>query len=281
METLAFVHAAVGYESPNPEPTLRSFQNMLPSSTVVGAVGASLVLSGLVMGSSAEAVVGVGSKGQAVTNVQSALRNFGIITAVDGSYGSQTQAAVREFQRQRGLTADGVVGPRTAIALGIATSSTLGPYAVGGGGGGGTTSPGGAISPNTVTITASRLRIRALATSNSAQVGSLSRGQQVQIDRSQQSNGFVKLAGREGWIALTYTSATGTGTGGGGVVTGSSAIVRTSGGRLNVRNQPSSTATVVDRVANGATISITGRQSGGWYELTRGGWASGQFLRVQ
>ncbi len=36
---------------------------------------------------------------------------------IDGIWGRQTQAAVREFQRQRGLTVDGVVGPLTLAAL--------------------------------------------------------------------------------------------------------------------------------------------------------------------
>lgn len=36
---------------------------------------------------------------------------------IDGDFGSQTQAAVREFQRRSGLVADGIVGPMTAAAL--------------------------------------------------------------------------------------------------------------------------------------------------------------------
>ena len=61
----------------------------------------------------------VGSRGDAVRKVQFWLRiaatNFSSIPspAVDGIFGSGTETAVKAFQRQFGLTADGVVGPAT------------------------------------------------------------------------------------------------------------------------------------------------------------------------
>ena len=60
-----------------------------------------------------------GSRGDSVRKVQFWLRivasNYSSITApaVDGIFGSGTEAAVRAFQREFGLTADGVVGPAT------------------------------------------------------------------------------------------------------------------------------------------------------------------------
>jgi peptidoglycan hydrolase-like protein with peptidoglycan-binding domain len=59
-----------------------------------------------------------GSEGRQVRILQQAL---GI--AVDGIFGSQTEAAVRSFQAAHGLEADGIVGPRTSAALAGETPS--------------------------------------------------------------------------------------------------------------------------------------------------------------
>jgi N-acetylmuramoyl-L-alanine amidase len=57
--------------------------------------------------------------GPAVRDVQSRLADLGLDVSSDepAVFGSATQAAVRAFQRQRGLTADGRVGPETWRAL--------------------------------------------------------------------------------------------------------------------------------------------------------------------
>jgi peptidoglycan hydrolase-like protein with peptidoglycan-binding domain len=61
-----------------------------------------------------------GSKGKAVRDAQVHL-NFWRATprlTVDGDFRSKTDAAVRNFQRRRGLVVDGIVGPETWAALG-------------------------------------------------------------------------------------------------------------------------------------------------------------------
>jgi len=52
-----------------------------------------------------------------VREVQRLLGRHGHALAVDGIWGDRTQAAVIAFQRARGLTADGIVGPNTWGAL--------------------------------------------------------------------------------------------------------------------------------------------------------------------
>ena len=65
-----------------------------------------------------------GSSGSVVTRIQQRLRDGGYYTyTIDGIYGSRTTAAVKKFQRARGLTVDGVCGPNTLSALGISVSS--------------------------------------------------------------------------------------------------------------------------------------------------------------
>ena len=61
-----------------------------------------------------------GSSGSVVTKIQQTLKNAGYYTyTVDGIYGSRTTAAVKKFQRARGLVVDGICGTQTLAALGI------------------------------------------------------------------------------------------------------------------------------------------------------------------
>ncbi|NEO29465.1 MAG: D-alanyl-D-alanine carboxypeptidase [Symploca sp. SIO3C6] len=56
-------------------------------------------------------------QGEDVRQVQNALFNAGFEIEIDGFYGKGTTAVVKQFQKQKGLTADGIVGPNTRRAL--------------------------------------------------------------------------------------------------------------------------------------------------------------------
>jgi peptidoglycan hydrolase-like protein with peptidoglycan-binding domain len=60
-----------------------------------------------------------GSSGPAVREMQQQLRAAGFNPGpIDGKFGPRTEAAVNAFQRARGLSVDGIVGPQTRGALG-------------------------------------------------------------------------------------------------------------------------------------------------------------------
>lgn len=62
------------------------------------------------------------SSGPDVRALQQALETAGFSPgAIDGFFGAGTEAAVLAFQKSKGLAADGVVGPNTAAALGLAS----------------------------------------------------------------------------------------------------------------------------------------------------------------
>lgn len=67
--------------------------------------------------SSSTPVLRVGSRGAAVRQMQALLRTAGYRLVADGIFGNGTLAAVRAFQRRRGLGADGIVGAKTWAAL--------------------------------------------------------------------------------------------------------------------------------------------------------------------
>ena len=65
-------------------------------------------------------VIAWGSRGQLVTLVQQALKQWDYLEGeVDGVFGRETYEAVVLFQQRNGLTVDGKVGSATAAALGI------------------------------------------------------------------------------------------------------------------------------------------------------------------
>ena len=60
-----------------------------------------------------------GATGELVKVLQNELIMSGYELVVDGVFGKKTEEAVKDFQRNNGLTADGIVGPKTWTALGV------------------------------------------------------------------------------------------------------------------------------------------------------------------
>lgn len=65
-------------------------------------------------------VIKYGSQGETVSLIQRRLKTWGYYKGnVDGYFGTQTENAVKEFQRKNGAKVDGIVGTQTAALIGI------------------------------------------------------------------------------------------------------------------------------------------------------------------
>jgi peptidoglycan hydrolase-like protein with peptidoglycan-binding domain len=72
----------------------------------------------------AEPILQKGSTDSAVRDLQEALKALGFNPGpIDGQFGTATEAAVKAFQQQRGIAADGVVGKVTWINIDEADQS--------------------------------------------------------------------------------------------------------------------------------------------------------------
>lgn len=67
-----------------------------------------------------------GSSGTEVSAVQKVLKNVGMYTGtIDGIFGPETESAVEEYQTQRGVVSDGIVGDETWWVPAGAAGATL------------------------------------------------------------------------------------------------------------------------------------------------------------
>lgn len=88
-------------------------------------IAASLLAVGVGKVAAAGELLRYGSRGESVRQVQSRLNKLGYwCGTADGIFGVNTRSAVRRFQSAKGLSVDGIVGPKTYSALGISPSSS-------------------------------------------------------------------------------------------------------------------------------------------------------------
>jgi peptidoglycan hydrolase-like protein with peptidoglycan-binding domain len=119
-----------GVYGPETEEAVRSFQQS-KGLTVDGIVGPATIaalrshgVSASSSGVRSDAVMVSSGGADAVSRLQSALH-----LSTDGTFGPETEAAVRRLQERHGLSVDGVVGPATWSVLGISSEETLTPPA--------------------------------------------------------------------------------------------------------------------------------------------------------
>ena len=93
-----------------------------PATATAGS-GAATTAAGRVVSKPSDNVR-LGDSGPGVKQIQTALIAHGFRVATDGSFGPQTAAAVKAFQKQAGITQDGIVGPVTWAKLQAAATTT-------------------------------------------------------------------------------------------------------------------------------------------------------------
>src|SRR5665647_1522975 len=78
----------------------------------------SIALSGIAYGALGDRLLGRGSKGSEVIELQKKLAQLGYgVGTADGKFGSKTEAAIRSFQKDHGLRVDGLAGTQTIKEL--------------------------------------------------------------------------------------------------------------------------------------------------------------------
>ena len=88
-------------------------------------IAASLLAVGAGKVAAAGELLRYGSRGESVRQVQSRLNGLGYwCGTADGIFVVNTRSAVMRFQSAKGLSVDGIVGPKTYSALGISSSSS-------------------------------------------------------------------------------------------------------------------------------------------------------------
>lgn len=93
---------------------------------LIGIAGAGYaVYTNFIKEESVYALSKLGSTGSEVKRVQTKLKELGYYKgSIDGIYGSATKKAVTSFQRNCGITADGICGKQTLLYLGLGGSSS-------------------------------------------------------------------------------------------------------------------------------------------------------------
>lgn len=85
----------------------------------------SIALSGIAYGALGDRLLGRGSKGPEVIELQKKLAQLGyVVGTTDGKFGSKTETAIRRFQKERGLRVDGLGGTQTIDELKLLTGQS-------------------------------------------------------------------------------------------------------------------------------------------------------------
>lgn len=120
MEGLAYLHVALANEAPDDTASTLTWKGLKLSkgSTIHYLSLIAITLGVFSMAHQASAAIKQGARGSEVESLQQRLQKLGYFKAgVTGYFGGVTKEAVREFQKDRGLQPDGIVGKDTQASL--------------------------------------------------------------------------------------------------------------------------------------------------------------------
>jgi len=135
-----------------------------------------------------------GSEGADVKELQSDLIRLGYDCGrwgADGDFGDATERAVRAFQRDRGLTVDGIVGAKTAAALETAMAALNKPVE----------------EPRQVEIEGGDCYVRTAPGTDGNKMGVAHRGNRYAYQGQTSENGWhlIEFGGKNGWVSGKYS----------------------------------------------------------------------------
>ncbi|MBW4418170.1 MAG: SH3 domain-containing protein [Myxacorys californica WJT36-NPBG1] len=259
METFAFLETAVAHEDPSPDLQVRSLKELgltVPAAASVGLAGLLLATTLLVSVPNANALPASVTVTSSGLNIRS---GPGTGYPIIGGLSSGQTVGVSDYS-----------GGWYRISSGGWIASNYTTYSGGGGIGG-----GGTPIDTRVRITGSVVNVRnGPGTGYGLNGRPLYYGEVVRVVRS--SGGWYQLPDG-GWFSSSYATSTGSnpGTGGGG--TPIDRVVTVTGSVVNVRNGPGTGYALNGRpLYYGERVRVV-RSSGGWYQLTDGGWFSGSY----
>ena len=231
-----------------------------------------------------------GMKGNEVAAMQRALQSLGYSIETDGKFGPATEAVVKSFQQRYGLKADGKAGDKTLTLLytlvpnqGQIANPTAAPAP--------TAVPVGNAMQAMVVTTGGSLNLRASASSSGKVIAQIPYGMWITVYTKGLQWSLVAYNGQVGYVMTQYLSfgtaaitpvPTAVPTAQPYIPSGSIAYVSTSGGSLNLRKTPSSSAKVLLKIPNGMAVQLVNRGSN-WCAVTyqgTPGYVMTSFLRI-
>lgn len=227
----------------------------------------------------------MGSSGSAVTRLQQALSALGYRVGADGVFGAKTRNAVKAFQTDHQLTADGKAGDKTLTLL-YALEAQKGTASV-------TAAPqqsAPAVAGQQAVVYCSdggKLNLRTGAGSSYKSIEKIPTGDYVMVLSSSGKWSYVSHNGKTGYVMTSFLRFGGAAATAAPAVTaqpqaaGLQAVVTCAdGGKLNLRQTPGSGAKVLAKIPNGTALTVY-PAGGKWYTTAyngQSGYVQGGFL---